>query len=364
MPNTFRQAPKSFVRIVKQYDYTLPKELIAQTPARPRDSSRLLVYDRKTKHVQFDTFRNLGKYLPKNAMLVFNETKVIPARLTLTRKTGGKVRVLYVGTAGKNIRVLADRLLSLPAKRGQPSQAGAAEQLTLAKQLSFTVIRHAKGEYILKPSFPVTKLFTVLEKFGSTPLPPYLKHSPLTEAQRKKEYQAIFAKRSGSVAAPTASLHFTKRLLADLKRQGIGMEYVTLHVNLGTFAPLTPEKLKTKKLHAETFAISPTVAQALNKAKLQNRPIIAVGTTVARALESSVRNGKLKAGNDETRLFIQPGYKCQMVNGLITNFHVPQSSLLMLVASLTGRSELMRIYQQAIRKKLRFFSFGDGMLVK
>lgn len=352
MPSVFRQVPKEFTKLLKQYDYHLPKELIAQTPARPWDSSRLLVYDRKTQRVQFDTFLHLGKYLPKNAVLVFNETKVIPARLTLIRKTEGKVRVLYVGTEGKSIRVLADRLL------------GAAEQLTLTKRLSFTVVRRDKGEYILKPSFPITKLFSILEKFGSTPLPPYLKHSPLTEKQRKQEYQAIFAKRSGSVAAPTASLHFTKRLLTDLKKQGIGMEYVTLHVNLGTFAPLTPEKLRTKKLHTETYAIATSTAKALNHAKQQGHPIIAVGTTVARTLESAGRNGKLKAGNGETQLFMQPGYRCKMIDGLITNFHVPQSSLLMLVASLTGRQKLLQLYQQAIRNKLRFFSFGDGMLVK
>ncbi len=352
MPSVFRQAPKEFAKLLKQYDYHLPKELIAQTPARPRDSSRLLVYNRKTKRVQFDTFRHLGKHLPKNAVLVFNETKVIPARLTLTRKTGGKVRVLYIATEGRNIRVLADRLL------------GAAEQLSLTKQLHFTVVRRKKGEYILTPSFPITKLYSVLEKFGSTPLPPYLKHSPLTEKQRKQEYQAIFAKRSGSVAAPTASLHFTKRLLADLKKQGIGMECVTLHVNLGTFAPLTPEKLRTKKLHAETYAISAATTMALNQAKQQGRSIIAVGTTVVRTLESATKNKRLKPANDETRLFMQPGYKVRFVDGLITNFHVPQSSLLMLVASLTGRQKLLQLYQQAIRKKLRFFSFGDGMLVK
>jgi S-adenosylmethionine:tRNA ribosyltransferase-isomerase len=337
--------------VLKPYDYKLPKELIAQTPARPRDSSRLLVYDRKTKKVRFDTFHNLGKYLPKNAVLVFNETKVIPARLTLTRKTGGKVRVLYVGTVGKNIRVLADRLL------------GAAERLTLTNKLYFTVVRQEGKEYVLKPSFPISKLSTILEKFGSTPLPPYLKHSPLSEAQRKKEYQAIFAKRSGSVAAPTASLHFTKRLLTALKKQGIGMQYVTLHVNLGTFAPLTKKQLQTKKLHSEFYNITPNTARALNLAKRQGQPIIAVGTTVVRTLESAARNGMLKPGSGETNLFIWPGYRCKVANGLITNFHVPKSSLLMLVASFTGISELQKVYNLAKISHFRFFSFGDGMLI-
>jgi S-adenosylmethionine:tRNA ribosyltransferase-isomerase len=349
---------------LKKYDYHLPKELIAQTPVRPRDSSRLLVYDRKTKKVQFDTFRNLGKYLPKNAVLVFNETKVIPARLTLTRKTGGKVRVLYVGTTGKNIRVLADRLLSLPAMPGKARQAGAAEKLTLNNRNYFTVVRREGNEYVLKPSFAISRLYAILEKFGGTPLPPYLKHSPLSEAQRKKEYQAIFAKRSGSVTAPTASLHFTKRLLVSLKRQGIGMEYVTLHVNLGTFAPLTAENLKNKKLHSETYEISTKTARALDLAKRQGRLIIAVGTTVVRTLESATLNNRLQSGRGETNLFIRPGFHFNFVDGLITNFHIPKSSLLMLVASFTSRKQLLKIYKKAARKELRFYSFGDGMIIK
>ena len=352
-------------KLLKQYDYHVPPALIAQQPARPRDSARLLVYDRKTKRIQFDIFRNLGKYLPARhasprgvaggppkAVLVFNQTKVIPARLTLTKSTDGKVRVLYIATEGKNIRVLADRAL-LPA-----------ETLMLTKRYTFTVVKRVNGPWLLKPSFSISQLRNIFDRFGVAPLPPYIKHSPLTEAERKAQYQTVFAKASGSVAAPTASLHFTKPLIAKLKRQGFGIQYVTLHVNLGTFAPLTAEHLKTKKLHSEYYEINSETARAINVARNARRPIVAVGTTVVRTLESAAdARGHLMAKTGETRLFIQPGYKFRVVDNLVTNFHVPKSSLLMLTAALTGRTELLAIYQKALKKGLRFFSFGDGMLV-
>jgi S-adenosylmethionine:tRNA ribosyltransferase-isomerase len=339
-------------KLLKQYDYHVPQQLIAQRPARPRDSARLLVYDRKTKRTQFDTFRNLGKYLPPKAVLVFNQTKVIPARLTLTKRTGGRVRVLYIATEGKYIRVLADRALSH------------AETLRLTKRYSFTVVKRVNAGWLLKPSFFITQLKSIFDRFGVAPLPPYIKHSPLTEAERKAQYQTVFAKRSGSVAAPTASLHFTKSLIAKLKRQDFGVEYVTLHVNLGTFAPLTEVHLKTNQLHSEWYEVNSTTAKRLNAAREQGGPIVAVGTTVVRTLEStSNARGHLRAKVGETRLFIQPGYKFRFVNNLITNFHVPQSSLMMLTAALTGRDQLLAIYQGALEKKFRFFSFGDGMFV-
>lgn len=337
---------------LKQYDYRVPPELIAQQPARPRDSARLLVYDRTTKRAQFDTFRNLGKYLPPKAVLVFNQTKVIPARLTLTKSTGGKVRILYIATEGKNIRVLADRALS------------PADTLHLTKRYTFTVLRKVNGQWLLKTSFPLPQLKKVLDRFGVAPLPPYIKHSPLTEAERKAQYQTVFAKRSGSVAAPTSSLHFTKVLIAKLKRQGFGIAYVTLHVNLGTFAPLTETQLKTQQLHSEWYEVDAKTAKLLNTEKRARRALVAVGTTVARTLESAAdARGNLRAKTGETRLFIQPGYQFRIVDGLITNFHVPKSSLLMLVASLTGRKTLFQLYHTARKMKLRFFSFGDGMLV-
>ncbi len=340
-------------RVLERYDYAVPLNLIAQQPARPRDSARLLVYNRKTKKVEFDTFRNLGKYLPPRAVLVFNETKVIPARLTLKKATGGKVRVLYIATDGKYIRVLADRAL-LPT-----------ESLQLNKQHGFTTIKRVQGQWLLKPSFPVSQVKKVFDRFGVAPLPPYIKHSPLTEVERKAQYQTVFAKRSGSVAAPTASLHFTKALITKLKRQGFGVQYVTLHVNLGTFAPLTEKHLKSQRLHKEWFEVNARTARALNAARASKCPIVAVGTTVVRTLESAAgTHGHLQAKVGETHLFIQPGYKLRVVDNLVTNFHVPKSSLMMLVASLTGREALLQVYKAAKRANYRFFSFGDGMLVR
>ena len=346
-------------RLLAQYNYHVPEHLIAQQPARPRDSARLLVYDRRTKKVQFDTFRNLEKYLPLRAVVVFNQTKVLPARLTLTKRTGGKVHVLYTATEGKYIRVLADRALSTPA-----SPSGRGETLRLTKRITFTVVRRVDNQWLLTPSFPIARLRTIFDRYGVAPLPPYIKHSPLTETERKAQYQTVFAKASGSVAAPTASLHFTKPLIAKLKRKGFGIQYVTLHVNLGTFAPMTEDQLRKKRLHAEWYNVDARTARALNTARREGRPIVAVGTTVARTLEAAAgARGRVRAGVGHTQLFIQPGYAFRVVNSLITNFHVPKSSLLMLVASFAGRKTTLDAYERAKTAGFRFFSFGDGMLI-
>jgi S-adenosylmethionine:tRNA ribosyltransferase-isomerase len=344
-------ATSSFQKLLQQFDYQLPQNLIAQEPASPRDTARLLVYEKSTGKISFDVFANLGKYLPKNATLVFNQTKVVPARLEVTKETGGKTRLLYLGQDKTGIKALADRKLAL----------GSA--LHLSKKDYFTVTQQKENHYFLKPSFPLTRILNVMTKQGRTPLPPYIKHSILTEAQRREKYQTVFAKTGVSVAAPTASLHFTKKLMNQLKKQGIGTAFVQLDVNLGTFAPLKEEQVKLGRLHQEFYKIDKSTTQTLNKAKVQGRPIIAVGTTVARTLESASKNGKLIKLTGQTDLFIQEDYKLQFVNGLITNFHVPKSSLLMLVSALVGRRKLFELYQKAIKKEFRFFSFGDGMLI-
>lgn len=334
-----------------RYHYTLPSSAIAQCPASPRDAAGLLVYNRRTQKVAVGRFLNLDRYLPTRAVLVFNDTKVIPARFAVTKPTGGKSSLLYLGHERTMITALADRRLELGWK------------LRMNGRVSLTVVRHVRREYRLRPSVSISTFLCLLHTRGKTPLPPYLRHSSLTEGQRKKLYQSFFAKRPGSVAAPTASLHFTARLMTKLKRQGIALEFVTLHVGLGTFAPVTDEHLRRKKLHAEQYEITPAAAARLNRSKAQGRPIIAVGTTVARTLESAARRGRLISGRRETEIFIQPDYRWKFVDGLITNFHVPKSSLLMLVSSLVGREKLLTLYQYALRKKFRFFSFGDGMLV-
>jgi len=338
---------------LKSYDYSLPKELIAQKPARPREKARLLVYNLKNGKVVFDSFLHIGKYLPKNSVLVFNQTKVIPARLKLVKPTGGKVEILYVSHDKRLIKALANRKI----KPGETLKiAGSRETLTAEAK---------KGQfYFFRPSFAVSRTMPLLEKLGTMPLPPYIKNSPLSERQKREEYQTVFAKNGTSVAAPTASLHFTKKLLASLKKQGIGIKFINLNVGLGTFAPLTEENLKTNRLHTETYEISTNTANFLRLAKKHGRPIIAVGTTVTRTLESASKAQKpLTRLSGNTDLFIRPGYKYNFVDGMVTNFHVPKSSLMMLVSAFTGKTRLKKLYQEAIRRKFRFFSFGDGMLI-
>lgn len=336
-----------------RYDYALPKRRIANTPASPRDSAQLLVYNRATKKTSYDTFLNLPSHLPKNAVLVFNDTRVIPAKLTLKKETGGAVDALFLGTEGTMIKAMVNRKLAPGAR------------LLLAPRLSFSVARQDGKYYFLTPSFPIARLSRVLETHGAAPLPPYIKHSPLSKKELKEKYQTVFAARAGSVAAPTAGLHFTKRLMRKLERNGIERAFVTLHVGLGTFSPVNEEHLRSGALHEEHYAIDKKTARFLERAKKGGRPIIAVGTTAARALESAAaKNGALARLQGTTDIFIKEGYDFKFVDGLITNFHVPKSSLLMLVAALCDRETILALYKKALRKKFRFFSFGDGMLIR
>ncbi len=345
--------PSQFQKLLHQYDYSLPPHLIAQEPAKPRTSARLLVYHRNKNQTSFDTFANIADYLPKKAVLVFNQTKVIPARLRVIKSTGGKVELLYLGHNTQSITVLSNRPLAL----------GAQVHVAQAPRLWLKVMAKHGREYTLRPSFKTSQTVAILRRYGSTPLPPYIKHSRLNERQKRQEYQSVFARAGVSVAAPTASLHFSKQLLSQLRRRGIDIEFITLNVNLGTFAPLEPSQISKKALHAENYTISKKTATAINRAKINGWPVVAVGTTVVRALESAAAGHQLKKVSGSTRLFIRPGYRLQIIDGLITNFHVPQSSLLMLVAAITGRKKIFELYHQAIQKNFRFFSFGDGMLI-
>jgi S-adenosylmethionine:tRNA ribosyltransferase-isomerase len=339
---------KKQIPFLKDYDFRLPKGLIALAPVKPRDAAKLMVYDQKTKRVFHDFFRNLHRHIPRGSALVLNDTKVFPARLTLRRVTGGRVRVLFLQHARLAVPVLADRKLS-------PN-----EKLLLNRRVSFVVAGKEDGRYVLRLS-GARSIPRLLKRYGTTPLPPYLRHSPLTEPERQREYQSLFAKHAGSAAAPTASLHFTRRLLSKLKRRGIDIFYITLHVGLGTFAPVTPANLKTGKLHRETYVISPATWKKIMAAKQEGRAVVAAGTTVLRALESAAQSKRLSG---DTRLFIQEGFQFKIADGLITNFHVPRSSLLMLVSAFCGRTETLRLYRHAIKKRYRFFSFGDGMFLR
>lgn len=341
-----------FEKLLQQYNYSVSPALVAQKPAVPRDSAKLLVYDKKVDKISYSVFSKITDYLPKNTVLVFNKTKVVPARLMAKKETGGKVEIFYLKTVGALIEVMADRKITIGSK------------ISLAPKTFFTVEKQKDKYYYLKPSFPIALLPSVLNKYGRVPLPPYLKRSPLSQKELKEQYQTVFAESAGSVAAPTASLHFTKKLLRQIQKAGIKISFVTLHINLGTFAPLTEENLANNKLHSEFFEIDRKTADFLNNEKKKGSLIIGVGTTVTRALESSAgKNGRLSKLNGATDLFIREGYQFKFVGGIITNFHVPRSSLLMLVAAFAGREKTLELYEKAAKKKFKFFSFGDGMLI-
>lgn len=352
---------KTFQELLASYDYSFPQELIAKEPVSPRDAARLLVYDRKNDKVRFDTFANLAEYLPKNSVIVFNKTKVIPAKLTLRRTTGGIVSALLISVQQDTITVFV-------SKGVRPG-----DKLIWQGGHSFSVIVGGLQESLLKTSFPMTQLKDLLEEYGETPLPPYLKYSPLSEEQRRREYQTVYADESGSIAAPTAGLHFTEELIKKCaqpctqsgtgERSGHDVRYVTLHVHLGTFAPLTEEQWNTKKLHTEYYSIDPQTVASLNVAKAEGRPIIAVGTTTVRTLESASDRGSIVRPSGTTDLFLTEESPLHFTDHLITNFHVPRSSLLMLVSAFTGREKLLELYQKAIDERMRLFSFGDGMLI-
>lgn len=342
----------SFHDELRLYDYAFPQELIANAPANPRDSAKLLVFDRETKKTDWATFADIGKFLPSNSVLVLNQTKVIPARLRVTKQTGGTVDILSLGTTAMGMSVLSNKKLTI------------GEYLKLDDQRGFTVVSHEPKKWLLKPDFPVDQLQEILEQHGTMPLPPYIKDSPLSESELREQYQTVFAKNPGSIAAPTASLHFTEELLKSLQESGITLAYVTLHVHLGTFASLTEEQWETGILHVESYSIDPDAVRLLESSKKEGKKIVAVGTTALRTLESaSDRNGKITAPEGTTTLFIREGYDFKMVDGLITNFHVPKSSLLMLVSAFAGRETILDLYRKAIEKKFKLFSFGDGMLI-
>jgi S-adenosylmethionine:tRNA ribosyltransferase-isomerase len=342
--------PTRFEKLLSQYDYAFPESAVALEPSVPRDAAKLAVIDPSDGSARFSTFRDIVQFLPPRSVLVLNETKVIPARVEAVKPTGGKVRILYVGAAGKRrFHGLADR----PIEVGSTVAVGKA---------ALTVVSRETGDYV----FEVTGMapLTLFKKHGRTPIPPYLKRTKLSEKTLREQYQTVFAKNEGSVAAPTASLHFTKKLLADIKKAGHDIAYVTLHVNMGTFAPLTAQAVAEGRLHEETYRIAPATVRMLMRAKNAGRPIIPVGTTALRTLEAaSDERGVLRWPECATRLFISPGYRFAFVDGLVTNFHVPKSSLLMLVAALVGRERLLRLYRTAIQRGFKLFSFGDGMLI-
>ena len=331
--------------------YDLPEELIAQTPAEPRDSSRLLVYDRNTKNVEHAVFRDVTKYLKAGDVLVVNNTKVLPARMYAHTQNGGAVEVLLL----KRLDLDKWEVLVKPGKKCQRGR-----KLKISDELSLTVEDITEsGERIVR--FEYDGVFEeIIGRIGNMPLPPYIK----SKLEDKSRYQTVYAKTDGSAAAPTAGLHFTPELLQTLNDKGVQIVNVLLHVGLGTFRPVKEEVITDHKMHSEYYEISAEAAEAINRAKSEGRRVIAVGTTSVRTLESVAdEKGFVKACNGNTEIFIYPPYKLKCVDALITNFHLPESTLIMLVAALTGREEILSLYKLAVEKRYRFFSFGDAMMI-
>ena len=353
---------------LKEFDYKMDKNLIAQTPAKKRDNSKLLAYNINNKTIEHRRFFNIIDYLQAGDILVLNNSKVISARLMGKKETGGKVEVFLLSAAE---RACGEEWRCLVKTGG--NKIGL--EIFFAKGLTAKVIGRKEDIFTIKFNQSGRRLQKTIVQIGSVPLPPYIKRAEKNKDD-KKTYQTVYAddKKSGSVAAPTAGLHFTKNILDKLRKKGVRIEYVTLHVGLGTFQPVKVDDIKKHQMHAEFVAVDKNVIRNIIQAKKEGRRIIAVGTTSARVLESVVadyaRAGQIVDIKKEVDIFIYPGYDFKIVDGLITNFHLPKSTLLMLVAAFlqskgikNGVREIKKIYQIAQDKKYRFFSYGDAMLV-
>ena len=332
--------------------YDLPEELIAQYPVEPRDSSRLLVYDRKTNKMEHKHFFDIENFLQKGDVLVINNTKVLPVRLYGTKdKTGGKIEFLLL----KRIDL---KTWEVVLKPGRIAKIGA--RFNFGDKLSAKVVDIIEGGMRVV-EFEYDGVFEdIINDVGEMPLPHYIKQ----QIENKERYNTVYAEHTGSSAAPTAGLHFTPQLMQKLKDKGVEFVEVLLHVGLGTFRPVKEDNILDHEMHSEYFEISKYAADAINKAKKEGRRIISVGTTSVRGLEScSDENGVLKEGAGETKIFIYPGYKFKVVDSLITNFHLPESTLIMLVSALMGRENALNMYETAVKERYRFFSFGDSTFI-
>lgn len=338
----------------EDFNYDLPEELIAQTPLAKRDDSKLMVLNRKTGEIKHEIFHNIINYLNKGDVLVLNDTKVMPARIIGEKKdTGAIIELLLLKNIGNN----RWEVLVKPAKRIKVgttiSFGNGALEATCTK---------IGEEGIREVDFSYNGIFyEILDKLGSMPLPPYIKE----KLQDKDRYQTVYAKNIGSAAAPTAGLHFTKELLQEISNKGIKICYITLHVGLGTFRPVNVEDVTTHKMHSEFYQMTKEVADELNRAKQENRRIVSVGTTSTRTLETIMtKEGTFKETSGWTDIFIYPGYKFKAIDAQITNFHLPKSTLIMLVSAFTSKEIILNAYKEAVKNKYRFFSFGDAMLIE
>ena len=339
---------------VKDFDYYLPEELIAQDPLEDRSSSRLMILDKKTGEIQHSIFKNIIEELHAGDCLVINNTKVIPARLYGAKVgTDAKIEVLLLKRKENNI-------WEVLVKPGKKAKVGTQISFGEGKLDGTVVYVVEEGNRLIQ--FSYEGIFEeVLDELGQMPLPPYITH----QLKDKNRYQTVYAKYDGSAAAPTAGLHFTKELLEEIQAKGVTIASVTLHVGLGTFRPVKVENVLEHHMHSEFFMIEESEAKKINDAKAAGGRIISVGTTSCRTLESAAdENGRLRATSGWTDIFIYPGYSFKIIDALITNFHLPQSTLLMLVSALAGREHILAAYEEAVKERYRFFSFGDAMLIQ
>lgn len=338
---------------LKDFNYDLPEELIAQDPLEDRSSSRLMVLHKDTGRIEHKIFRDIIDYLNPGDCLVINDTKVIPARLMgIKEDTGAAIEVLL-------LKRNADDVWECLVKPGKKARTGARIVFGEGLLVGEIVDVIEDGNRMIK--FHYEGIFEeILDKLGQMPLPPYITH----KLQDKSRYQTVYARNEGSAAAPTAGLHFTKELLEKIKEKGVNVVSITLHVGLGTFRPVKVDKIEEHHMHTETFNISKEAADTINRARAAGGRVIAVGTTSCRTLESAAADdGTIPARSGDTDIFIYPGYKFKAIDCLITNFHLPESTLIMLVSALAGRDNIMNAYETAVKERYRFFSFGDAMFI-
>ena len=343
---------KEVVKILlSEFDYELPEELIAQTPIEPRNASRLMILNPNTKEILHERFYNLKKFLNVGDALILNDTRVIPARLIGKKLTGGRVEIFLL----KQINSTTWETLVKPGRK-----VVEGTEIFFSDELSCKILKRTEfGGRIVE--FQFSGIFEeILDKLGETPLPPYI-HKKIENIER---YQTVYNRAKGSAAAPTAGLHFTTEQIEEIKNFGVKIGFVTLHVGLGTFRPVKEEEIENHEMHEEFYTIPDSTAELIHETKIRGNKIIAVGTTSVRTLESAAINeNSVRVGSDSTKIFIYPGYKFKIVDALITNFHLPKSTLIMLVSAFAGKNFILDAYKVAVEKNYRFFSFGDCMYI-
>lgn len=350
--------------LLSEYDYNLPEELIAQMPADKRENSKMMVLNRKDRTISHKHFYDIVDLIEPNTLLVMNNTKVLPARLIGHKDTGAKIEVFLLKSVENSENGCLWDVLIKPSKRVKPDTV-----IKISDELSVKALKRLEenGEWLVELIYEGENVLDVLHRNGQIPLPPYIERKIPNEDLKKldfERYQTVYAKDEGSVAAPTAGLHFTKEILEKLQDKGVELAYVTLNVGLGTFRPVQCENVLEHKMHSETFEISEKASEQINRAKREGRKIVAVGTTTVRTLETAYQKfGCIKPCHDHSELFIYPPFEFKVIDNLITNFHLPKSTLLMLVSALAGKDFIFEAYKEAIENNYRFFSYGDCMYI-